>query len=368
MKMTRILLLETVKIAQLRFAVAFEETEIQIVPVATLEEAMRSAFGGEPPDALLLNLGLPGVDAREVARSFKLLWTKLPLVVYAAEEPEAVERVARDLGSDGGVSLLMPDRELVQAVTKILYNAALAKPGGPPAATADRPKPDAAPERPRSGPQTPPSPLLAPPKSALLRPPEPPRPQPPKPDAAPRAARPDGPPSSPALPAAGAPPERPRDEKPGGPWPEWPDPTRGPVPLRAAPALKLAPAPALKKSAVLLVDDEPMQLMFQRVLLAGDELKLVEAKGGQEALSQAKLFRPDVIVLDFMMPGIDGLETAARLRADPALAKTPILMTVTQVEVSYAKMRAAELALELIVKPLEQSEFVARVQGLLARS
>jgi DNA-binding response OmpR family regulator len=68
-----------------------------------------------------------------------------------------------------------------------------------------------------------------------------------------------------------------------------------------------------------------------------------------------------------MMPGIDGLETAARLRADAALAKTPILMTVTQVEVGYAKQRAGELALELIVKPLEQGELVARVQGLLAR-
>lgn len=137
--------------------------------------------------------------------------------------------------------------------------------------------------------------------------------------------------------------------------------TQSEAPTQAPPQITVS-----KRKCVLLVDDEPTQLFFQRLLLASDNLRVLEAKSGAEALVIATQQQPSLIVVDFMMPSMDGLETVAKLRALPSLSQTPILLTVEPVELSYAQQRAAELRLELITKPLDQTEFFQRVQRLAA--
>jgi serine/threonine protein kinase len=117
-----------------------------------------------------------------------------------------------------------------------------------------------------------------------------------------------------------------------------------------------------KRKNVLLVDDEPTQLLFQRLLLTSDEIRILEAKSGTEALFMAAQHRPALIVIDFKMPAMDGLETAAKLRAQ---GDVPILLTIEPVEASYVQQRAEELKLKIITKPLNQVEFFQKVRSLL---
>jgi CheY-like chemotaxis protein len=100
-------------------------------------------------------------------------------------------------------------------------------------------------------------------------------------------------------------------------------------------------------------------------LLSGQSLRLIEGHSGLEALSLAKEHLPDLIILDFMMPGIDGLEVISRLRKDPLTAAVPVLLTVTQVEVSYASQRQEVLQFDILVKPIDQDDLQKKVHASL---
>jgi DNA-binding response OmpR family regulator len=79
---------------------------------------------------------------------------------------------------------------------------------------------------------------------------------------------------------------------------------------------------------ILVVDDEPALLRLMAFLLKRQGYRLITATNGEEALLQLQEHRPDLVVLDIMMPKMDGYEVTERLRADPdrELAATPILM------------------------------------------
>lgn len=76
---------------------------------------------------------------------------------------------------------------------------------------------------------------------------------------------------------------------------------------------------------ILLVDDHPDNLEILEDVL-GDDYEIATAASGEEALALAQTFRPALILLDIMMPGIDGYETCRRLRATPSLRHTKIMM------------------------------------------
>lgn len=76
---------------------------------------------------------------------------------------------------------------------------------------------------------------------------------------------------------------------------------------------------------ILIVDDHPDNLEILEDVL-GDDYEIATAACGEEALELAETFRPALILLDIMMPGIDGYETCRRLRATPSLRHTKIMM------------------------------------------
>src|SRR5690349_14482562 len=77
---------------------------------------------------------------------------------------------------------------------------------------------------------------------------------------------------------------------------------------------------------ILIVDDEPAGRETLAALLLSQGYQLAFASSGAEALRQADELQPDLILLDVMMPGLDGFEVCQRLRADPVLGDVPIIL------------------------------------------
>ena len=88
---------------------------------------------------------------------------------------------------------------------------------------------------------------------------------------------------------------------------------------------QLTPAASGDAGRILLVDDEPTNLDILRETLAGPNYRLFVARSGEEALRVAPRARPSIILLDVVMPGIDGFETCRRLKADPATRDAAVI-------------------------------------------
>ncbi len=116
---------------------------------------------------------------------------------------------------------------------------------------------------------------------------------------------------------------------------------------------------------VLLVDDNAINLQMLHQTLQGQGYRLLSAKSGEDALRIAQQALPDLILLDIMMPGIDGYETCIRLKADETTQNTVIIF-LTALHDTKEKVRGLSLgAVDFITKPFEPDEVVARVSRQL---
>jgi two-component system, OmpR family, response regulator MprA len=116
---------------------------------------------------------------------------------------------------------------------------------------------------------------------------------------------------------------------------------------------------------ILVVDDDPMVATTVQRVLRPEGYEVDVALGGAEALEQARAHRPDLVVLDLMMPGIDGLEVCRQLRASGSL---PILM-LTARSGTADRVRGLDTgADDYLVKPFAYPELLARVRALLRRA
>ena len=119
---------------------------------------------------------------------------------------------------------------------------------------------------------------------------------------------------------------------------------------------------------ILVVDDDPDILQFVRLNLELDGFAVELAGGGREALEFAAASPPDLMLLDVMMPEIDGLTVLRRLRSDPTTANIPVIVLTAR---SLAEDRVKGLDLgadDYITKPFDLEELIARVRTVLRRS
>jgi two-component system alkaline phosphatase synthesis response regulator PhoP len=119
---------------------------------------------------------------------------------------------------------------------------------------------------------------------------------------------------------------------------------------------------------ILVVDDEPRIVEIARDYLQQAGFRALTAGDGDRALAIARAERPSLIVLDLMLPGLDGLDVMRALRRDPALADIPVIMLTARVE-EADKLVGLELgADDYLTKPFSPRELVARVRAVLRRT
>jgi len=115
---------------------------------------------------------------------------------------------------------------------------------------------------------------------------------------------------------------------------------------------------------ILIVDDQPRGQQTLASLLEPEGYRLVFASNGPEALALAAQMVPDLVLLDVMMPGMDGFEVCRRLRADPTLALIPVVL-VTALDDSNARLQGIESgADDFVTKPFNRAELRARVRTI----
>jgi DNA-binding response OmpR family regulator len=118
---------------------------------------------------------------------------------------------------------------------------------------------------------------------------------------------------------------------------------------------------------VLVVDDEAPIRLLCRVNLEAEKMEVLEAADGETGLEIARTEKPDVVLLDVMMPGIDGWQVAERLLEDEATSQIPLVFLTARAELRD-RARGLELGgVDYITKPFNPVELASIVEGLLER-
>lgn len=119
---------------------------------------------------------------------------------------------------------------------------------------------------------------------------------------------------------------------------------------------------------VLVIDDEPEMLRLLDYNLTRAGYAVLTARDGESGLAAARRHGPDLIILDVMMPGMDGLEVCKRLRQEPATASRPVLMLTAKAEEPDRVLGLELGADDYVAKPFGMRELLARVKALLRRA
>lgn len=123
-------------------------------------------------------------------------------------------------------------------------------------------------------------------------------------------------------------------------------------------------------STILVVDDEPALLRLMEFLLARQGYTMLTATNGEEALERIRSHRPDLVVLDIMMPKMDGYSVAEAMRADadPQVARTPIIMLSAKAQDEDIERGLQAGVNEYITKPFSPEAFAELVVAHLEKS
>ncbi len=116
---------------------------------------------------------------------------------------------------------------------------------------------------------------------------------------------------------------------------------------------------------ILVVDDEPQNLELIEAMLLPSGFEVLLAGGGEEGLRLAREQKPDLIILDLMMPRISGFEVCARLKSEPQSAGIPILFVTALHQLSDKERALAAGGDDFLTKPFQRAELLARVEALL---
>jgi DNA-binding response OmpR family regulator len=122
------------------------------------------------------------------------------------------------------------------------------------------------------------------------------------------------------------------------------------------------------KKKILVVDDEDDILHFLELVLREKGYQVATAMGGQEALTKAQLERPDLVLLDIMMPQMDGWEVLKLLRVDDETATIPVAMLSARTEARDRVQGLQEGAVDYICKPFSLQELLGKIDAIFSQT
>jgi CheY-like chemotaxis protein len=117
---------------------------------------------------------------------------------------------------------------------------------------------------------------------------------------------------------------------------------------------------------ILLVDDSATALMWERMILKTEPYALYTAADGVEAVETATRELPDLILMDVVMPRMNGFEACQALRATPATRGVPIIMVTTRSEAQNVEAGFLSGCTDYITKPIDRLELLAKVRSCLS--
>ena len=117
---------------------------------------------------------------------------------------------------------------------------------------------------------------------------------------------------------------------------------------------------------VLVVDDEEMTRKLLRLMLERDGFVIVEAEDGLEALDMIKREMPDIIIMDVMMPNMDGFSACQALRNKPETAEIPIILLSARAQTEAIRAGLSAGANRYMTKPISKPELVQTIRDLLS--
>jgi two-component system alkaline phosphatase synthesis response regulator PhoP len=121
----------------------------------------------------------------------------------------------------------------------------------------------------------------------------------------------------------------------------------------------------MRQKKILLVDDSATTLMMEQMVLRGQPYQIVTAKNGREAIAVALLEHPDLVLLDVVMPEMNGFETCRELRQLPVTKNVPIIMVTTKGEEQNVETGFESGCSDYITKPINGTELLMKVRGFL---
>ncbi|MBI2141342.1 response regulator [Candidatus Woesearchaeota archaeon] len=116
---------------------------------------------------------------------------------------------------------------------------------------------------------------------------------------------------------------------------------------------------------ILVVDDEPNILKLVSFILKSNGYEAIEASSGSECLEKLKNEKPGLIILDVMMPGMDGFEAAKKIRANAATRAIPILMLSSKAQFEDKMKGIDSGAMDYVTKPFDKQELLEKVEECL---
>jgi two-component system alkaline phosphatase synthesis response regulator PhoP len=123
----------------------------------------------------------------------------------------------------------------------------------------------------------------------------------------------------------------------------------------------------MSRGKVLVVDDEEYIQHILNFSFGAEGYQVITAANGVEALAKAKEERPDVIVLDIMMPKMDGYEACKKLKSDPATKNIPVILLTAKGRDADRKLGSQAGADDYVVKPFSPGRLIERVEGIIKR-
>jgi DNA-binding response OmpR family regulator len=119
------------------------------------------------------------------------------------------------------------------------------------------------------------------------------------------------------------------------------------------------------RKKILCVDDSATILMMERMILSKGPYDLVTASDGEEAVSKALAERPDLILMDIVMPRMNGFDACRRIRQEEAIRATPVIMVTTRGEVQNMENGFESGCNDYVTKPINATELLTKLRNFL---